>query len=306
MIWYNDLISLAPGLVLLNKRSGPSSFAALKSLKAQYGGKVGHCGTLDPFATGLLVALCGSFTRLSAYFSALPKEYLATIHLGQTTDTLDSEGNVNDTAPIPSLNALQKALAQYHGRYLQYPPHFSARHIRGERAYHRARRGEQFDMAPTWVTIYVLSLIYYDPPFAQIKVCCSRGTYLRALVRDIAHACKSVAYIKNLNRTKIGLLNSSEAVDSDAVQYPRDLIDPHQACHLLSFLSPLVIAPPYEEKIRQGVSLHNGMLIPAQRYSAPLNLSQTSPIYCLFNNRGTLLAACRSEPPNYRYIFVAC
>ncbi len=304
MTWYNDLISPTPGLVLLNKPSGQSSLAALKPLKAQYGGKVGHCGTLDPFATGLLVALCGSFTRLSAYFSAFPKEYLATIRFGETTDTLDSEGSLSDAAPIPSLTALREALAQYYGSYRQYPPHFSARHIQGERAYRRARRGESFVMNPTLVTIYLLTLIYYDPPYAQIMVCCSGGTYLRALARDIAHSCKSVAYIQTLHRTKIGMISSSDAVDSYAVQYPRDLINPHQACRLFSFLSPLVIAPPYEEKIRQGVPFRNDMLIPSQQNCRPRSLSQTAPIYCLFNNRRALIAACRSEPPNYRYIFV--
>ena len=303
---HNDLVGTTSGLVLLNKPAGQSSFAALRTLKAHYSGKVGHSGTLDPFATGLIIALCGPLTRLSIYFSALEKEYIATICFGKETTTLDSEGDVCATAGPPALHDLQQALEMFRGGYQQHPPRYSAVHIKGQRAYHLARQGVDFSLPARDVSISSLTLIFYDPPLAQIAVRCGAGTYLRALARDIAHTSCSVAHLSALCRTRIGCFNLHESASSDAVHIGRSLQNPLAICHTLPDAYPLFIADRYKRHILNGVSLHSAMLatgcdpIARVRFTDP----RSSALFFLFNSQQQLLAICRREKCGYRYLVV--
>ena len=193
------------GIALVAKPEGMTSFQTLGPLKRSLGTrKLGHTGTLDKFASGLLVILVGGLTRLGPWFTALDKVYEATLRFGEETDSLDPEGEVVARADPPTPEALALALPSFKGGLMQVPPAYSAVHIEGERASDRARRGEVLDMRARPVTVYELDLIEYDGRDARILVRCSSGTYIRSLARDIAHSLGSRARLETLRRTRVG------------------------------------------------------------------------------------------------------
>jgi tRNA pseudouridine55 synthase len=193
------------GIALVAKPEGLTSYQTLGPLKRSLGTrKLGHTGTLDKFASGLLVILVGALTRLGPWFTAMDKVYEATLRFGEETDSLDPEGEVIARADPPSLEALRLALPTFRGEIMQAPPAFSAIHIDGERASDRARRGEVLDMAARPVTIHELDLLNYDGRDAKIRVRCSSGTYIRSLARDIALSLGSRARLETLSRTRVG------------------------------------------------------------------------------------------------------
>jgi tRNA pseudouridine55 synthase len=204
----------ADGYLLLRKRPGETSFAALARVKRRCGtSRVGHCGTLDKFAEGLLVVLVGRATRLVPYFTSAAKEYEALIRFGVETATLDPDGEVVATAGIPSLSDLEAALPSFRGPILQRPPEYSAVHVDGKRAYKRVLAGETVELPARPVTVDVLELVAYAEGIARIRVVCSKGTYIRSLARDIALAAGSRAHLTGLIRTASGGFLLSEAVD---------------------------------------------------------------------------------------------
>jgi tRNA pseudouridine55 synthase len=201
------------GLILLNKQPGITSFDSLRDIKRALGtGKAGHTGTLDKFAGGLLLVLTGRALKLSQWFTHCDKQYEGTICFGAETETLDPEGAVIANAPPPSREAVEQALTQFRGEIQQAPPAYSAIHIDGERASTLARKGEMPEMQKRLVTIYRLELRSWEPPFAQIFVHCSSGTYIRSLARDIALAAGSRAYLSALIRTRVAGFRLEEAV----------------------------------------------------------------------------------------------
>jgi len=192
------------GLILLNKKPGVTSFEALGEIKRALGtAKVGHTGTLDKFASGLLAVLAGRALKLSPWFSHCDKKYIGKICFGAETDTLDPEGEKIAQAPPPSRESVEKALPQFTGEILQAPPEYSAIHVNGERASDLARKGKMPEMKKRPVTVYKLELRGWQPPYAEISVHCSSGTYIRSLARDIALAAGSRAYLCELTRTQI-------------------------------------------------------------------------------------------------------
>ncbi|GHV62842.1 hypothetical protein AGMMS49587_10900 [Spirochaetia bacterium] len=197
-------VSEKSGLLLLNKKSGLTSFDSLNVVKKALGtGKVGHTGTLDKFASGLLVVLAGRAVKLTPWFSLCTKEYEGTIRFGIETDTLDPEGITVGEGPVPDREALEKALSLFRGEILQAPPAYSAIHVDGKRASERARSGESVEMKRRPVTIHALELLSWESPLARVRVCCSSGTYIRSLARDIALAAGSRAHLVALKRTQV-------------------------------------------------------------------------------------------------------
>jgi tRNA pseudouridine55 synthase len=166
------------------------------------GVKAGHTGTLDKFASGLLIVLTGRAVKLSSWFSGCAKEYRGTIRFGLETDTLDPEGSPVAEAPLPSREAAEGILPQFTGEIMQAPPAFSAIHVNGKRAYALARSGETPEMKSRPISICRLELCSWDPPLAEILVQCSSGTYIRSLARDIALAAGSRGYLTALTRTR--------------------------------------------------------------------------------------------------------
>jgi len=194
---------MSSGLILLDKKAGVTSFEALGEIKRALGtGKVGHTGTLDKFASGLLVVLVGGSLKLAPWFSHCDKQYRGTLRFGIETDTLDPEGSVTGEAPLPARGKVEQALAQFTGVIMQEPPTYSAIHINGRRASSLARSGQSPEMKKRQVNIFKLELCSWDPPFAGIFVHCSSGTYIRSLARDIALAAGSRAHLCALTRTQ--------------------------------------------------------------------------------------------------------
>jgi len=195
---------MVSGLILLNKKAGITSFEALGEIKRALGtGKVGHTGTLDKFAQGLLVVLVGKALKLSPWFSHCDKRYSGRLRFGIQTDTLDPEGSVVGEAPVPTREKVEQALTQFTGAIMQEPPVYSAIHINGRRASQIARSGQAPEMKKRPVNIYKLELRDWQPPFAEIFVHCSSGTYIRSLARDIALAVGSRAHLCALTRTQV-------------------------------------------------------------------------------------------------------
>ncbi|MDR1785377.1 MAG: tRNA pseudouridine(55) synthase TruB [Spirochaetaceae bacterium] len=209
-------------IVLLDKQTGVTSFAALSALKGSLGvRKIGHTGTLDSFASGLLVVLTGNLTRLAPYILNLDKAYTATIAFGAETDTLDPLGDVTARAPLPTEEALRQALPRFTGPLMQEPPQYSALKVGGRRASDLARKGREVNLPPRPITVYGLRLdgVTGDDTeagqktleSAVITVTCSSGTYIRALARDIARECGSRAHLSALRRTRVGGFSVEDA-----------------------------------------------------------------------------------------------
>ena len=212
------------GLALLRKPEGITSFKALFPVKRELGsGKVGHAGTLDRFASGLLIALIGSYSRLAPYVMSGEKRYRGIVAFGVETETLDPEGDEVAAAPAPNRERLEAALALFRGFIMQRPPAYSAVHVDGERAYERALRGEEPELKERRVEIRELSLLSYEDERALIEVRCSSGTYIRSLARDIALACGSRAHLAALERLSIGPFLVKDAVAPDAFNPAQNL-----------------------------------------------------------------------------------
>ena len=205
-------------IILIDKPAGISSFGVVArvrtKLRDEFGHKikVGHTGTLDPFATGLLILLTGKMTKKSNEFLKLDKTYEATLKLGYTSTTGDPEGElakVSDT--IPNADQIHQAVQSFIGKIEQTPPKFSAIKINGERAYKLARKGKTFDIPARTVEIYSIDIIRYRYPELQIRCHVSSGTYIRTLAENIGQTLNTGAYLTALRRTEIGTYDIKNA-----------------------------------------------------------------------------------------------
>lgn len=197
-------------IIFVDKPSGMSSFGAVARVRrilSQREGhkvKVGHTGTLDPFATGLLVLLAGKATKKAPELTKKDKVYEATIRLGATSTTGDPEGEIVETsATLPTREEIEAVLPQFCGDIQQTPPAFSAIKVNGQRAYKLARAGKDVEIPSRTVTIYELEIIEYEKPFLKIRTHVSSGTYIRTLAEDLGKALGCGAYCTELRRTKI-------------------------------------------------------------------------------------------------------
>ncbi len=209
------------GFVLIDKPIGPTSFDMVKKIKHIYQEKrVGHAGTLDPLASGLLVIALGNATRLLPFLPDEPKAYTFTVYFGKSTTTFDAEGEITDTGgTMPSLLELTSAIQGLTGEIEQTPPHFSAIKVNGKRAYDLARAGADFSLESRTITIHTLSVesIEQSCQSAQFKVTCSSGTYVRSLAVSIAEACDTIGHVTKLRRTAIGIFDVASALSFDSL-----------------------------------------------------------------------------------------
>lgn len=214
--------SLTDGFLLVDKPAGVSSHDVVATVRRARGNiKAGHTGTLDPFATGLLLVALGRATRLIRFIPAEPKVYHATIRFGAATDTDDATGVEVETAPAPVDAVMRDAIATLTGTIEQRPPAYSARHIDGRRAYELARKGETPDLAPTPVTIHAWDIASFVDGTLNATITCSTGTYIRALARDLGKLCGSAAHLSALRRTRIGPFDVQDAVAPDEASSAR-------------------------------------------------------------------------------------
>ena len=231
---------MLPRLFLIDKKAGVSSFASLRALKRRIGGgKAGHAGTLDPFATGLLAALSGKLTKAAYLIANASKEYHAVFRFGAETDTLDLEGRVTAHADIPDAGCIEEQRGKFLGEIQQVPPSFSAVKINGKRAYAEAREGRGVSLPPRAVHIHSLNIISWLPPDLTLSIGCSKGTYIRALARDLGRAAGSLAYCRELKRTAIGPFRVNEAKASEHLTED-DGIDILELCRRLGI--PVIYA----------------------------------------------------------------
>lgn len=209
------------GLLVLDKPEGLTSHSAVQRVRRALGVKrAGHAGTLDPLATGVLLVAVGRATRLLEYLVLQDKAYRAEIRLGVRTETLDREGDVLETLPVPDPDgdALEQALAHFRGPQRQTAPVFSAIKRGGQRLYQKARRGEAVEAPVRDVTIHRLDLVAWSPPDLTVDVVCSKGTYVRALARDLGEALGSAGTLWQLRRTRSGGFGLDQALTLAQVQ----------------------------------------------------------------------------------------
>lgn len=202
------------GLMLVDKPAGPSSHKVVSIVRQGTGvRKVGHAGTLDPRATGVLVLCMGAATRLSEFLSTASKRYEALIRFGTSTETYDAEGDaIRVTHTAPGEDEIRAILPQFMGEIEQTPPPYSAIKVKGKKAYELARKGEQVELEPRNISIYQLDFLQYNPPDLTISVECSAGTYIRSLAHDFGEALNVGAHLANLRRVKSGPFTLDDCV----------------------------------------------------------------------------------------------
>lgn len=215
----------APDYVLpVDKPEGPTSHDVVDGARRALGTrKIGHTGTLDPFASGLLILCVGRATRLAEYLSGLDKEYEAVARLGISTDTLDRDGDVVSTSDGwrgLSEQAVVEAVRSFEGEIEQTPPQFSAKKVDGEPMHRRARRGERVTLSACAVTIHSIELVGMELPDVRLQVRCSSGTYIRSLARDLGHALGVGGHLTALRRTSIGEIGVESAVSVSELAEP--------------------------------------------------------------------------------------
>jgi tRNA pseudouridine55 synthase len=211
----DHLRNVVSGVLVIDKPIGLTSHDVVQIIRRGTGiRRAGHTGTLDPRASGVLVVLVGPAVRLSEYVSAADKRYQATIRLGSSTDTYDSEGEITDTAPLNGISedSFLEVLNSFVGEIEQIPPPYSAVKIKGRKAYEMARKGEEVELEPRRIQVYSLDVLEWAPPEVVIDVYCSSGTYVRSLANDLGKALGTGAHLIGLRRTKSGRFSLRDAV----------------------------------------------------------------------------------------------
>jgi len=238
----------------VDKPAGLTSHDAVQRVRrALRTRQAGHTGTLDPFATGLLVVLVGRATRLARFVESEAKTYLATARLGVRTDTDDLTGAVIAERPVAgmSVDRLREALAGFAGAQRQRPPAYSAKHVGGERSYRLARRGAAVEPAETTVTVHRIELVAWEPPAVTFRATVSPGTYLRAIGRDLGDRLGVGGHLTALRREAVGGLRVEEAVPLDAVG-PNHLLPP---ARVLGHLPAVELDPVAKAAVVHGRSV---------------------------------------------------
>ncbi len=260
---------IGDGFLLVDKEQGWTSHDVVAKVRHLVGGKVGHAGTLDPMATGLLVLGLGRSTRLLRFVQGFEKEYQATALFGVATDSLDADGAIIDRSPLPVDTAeLESVAERFRGSILQIPPMVSARKVEGKRLYELARAGQVVEREARQVEIYSLvftDLAPSDYPEVSFDVVCSTGTYVRTLADDLARALGGRAHLTKLRRVRNGTLGVADAVSVDQIEEAVAdgavgslVIDPATA---LSEIPGIEVESSYISGIRNGVAIPTAMLL---------------------------------------------
>jgi len=212
---------MVSGILNVNKPPGPTSFQIVGMVRRRSGVKrVGHAGTLDPMASGILLVLLGQAVRVSEYLLDLPKVYRATVRLGVSTATYDAEGEVvqeGDCSRVSRLD-VEEALGGFVGEIMQTPPAYSALKVAGQPAYRRARRGEVVDLKARKTHVYSIDLLRFEAAEIELDVECGRGTYIRSLAHDLGESLGCGAHLSALTRTRVGPFSIADAVSRQELE----------------------------------------------------------------------------------------
>lgn len=249
------------GIIIVNKPAGWTSQDVAAKLRGVFHEKrVGHGGTLDPMATGVLPVFVGRATRAVEFFEHADKEYIATLRLGTVTDTQDTTGNVLETRPVNVTKAeLEAALSAFMGEIDQLPPMYSAIKINGQKLYELARRGKEVERHPRHITVHELELLSGEGTDWQIRIHCSKGTYVRTLCADIGERLGCGGCMASLQRTKAGTFTLAQAhamSDLIAEADPEALLLPVDT--LFAAYPALTVNAPAEKKLRNGAAVKAG------------------------------------------------
>jgi tRNA pseudouridine55 synthase len=269
-------VSDPEGLLLVDKPGGMTSHDVVDIVRRRLGTrKVGHAGTLDPMATGLLVLGVGRATRLLRFLGALPKTYEGTARLGVETTTLDADGEITSERPVTATEAeIRVAMGALVGDSMQSPPAYSAVKVGGRKLYEAARRGEHLEAAPRPIHVDAFELIALRGPDADFRVVCSGGTYVRVLLADVGGAVGSGAHLTRLRRTAIGELEASEAVEPLLVDAPLPM--ERAVAHL----------PRLELSLEEAVAAGHGRILGPAGIAGP---------YAVFGPDGPLIGVYEDE-----------
>jgi tRNA pseudouridine55 synthase len=291
-------MTLPDGVLPVDKPEGPTSHDAVAVARRALGvRRIGHTGTLDPFASGLLLLCIGRATRIAEYLTDLPKTYRAMARLGVATDTDDRTGrSIGGSEAWRDLSAadVETALQAMVGPQLQVPPAYSAKKQGGERMYERARRGEVVELPPVPVTIYGIDVIGLDLPDVEFDIECSSGTYIRSIARDLGVRLGTGAHLAALRRTRIGRHDVGEALPLDRLGEP-DAV----ASAWLSPATALSHLPLAEADAREAQEIAHGAPI-----DAPEGLEEEALVAVLHDGALIAVAEARSGLLRPRKVFV--
>ena len=255
----DQLKNIVSGVLVVDKPIGLTSHDVVQIIRRGTGiRRAGHTGTLDPRASGVLVVLIGPAVRLSEYVSASDKRYQATIQLGSSTDTYDSEGTVTMATPVENISEEQfnEILQSYVGEIQQVPPPYSAVKVKGKKAYEMARKGKPVDLEPRIINVFNLEILEWAPPEVVIDVYCSSGTYVRSLANDLGDSLGTGAHLIGLRRTKSGQFTLRDAVSLRRLKESFDAGDWYQflipAADALGDWPLIELNPDEVELVRHG------------------------------------------------------
>jgi tRNA pseudouridine55 synthase len=290
------------GILLVDKPPGPTSHQVVGRVRKVTGTRrVGHAGTLDPFASGLLLVLLGPSTRLSEYLLGLDKEYRVEMRLGVETTTHDPEGEIVSESPDwagVTTAALEAAVGELQGPILQRPPRFSAKKVKGESAHRRARRGEEVELTPVEVTVYRMEVEEVQLPVVRMWLRCSSGTYVRALARDLGRTLGVGAHLTGLRRTSVGSFTVDQALHPDELEDSGTLEN-----HLVSPSRALAHLPMYEVRLQEADRLRRGQFLPIGDQAGGTELPEGLPVRVLQNGELVAVAYRAGERLRPRKVF---
>lgn len=242
-------------IFLIDKRAGWTSHDVVgKSKRLLHTKKVGHCGTLDPFATGLLVVFSNHATKLARFIEAENKTYIATLKLGEKSASGDTEGEIIETKSVPELSKelIENVFSCFIGKQNQLPPMYSALKFEGRRLYEYARENIEVERKPREIEIYDLKLLNFNNNTIEFEVSCSKGTYVRTLGEDIATKLNTVGYLIALRRTRIGSYDVKDAIDVEEVSSEKGM----DLYHALSFMERYYIEDDRYSEILNGKDIY--------------------------------------------------
>jgi tRNA pseudouridine55 synthase len=261
----DQLKNVVSGVLVVDKPIGLTSHDVVQIIRRGTNiRRAGHTGTLDPRASGVLVILVGPAVRLSEYVSASDKRYQATIRLGSSTDTYDSEGTITATRPVEDLSEdrFYDILQTFVGEIEQVPPPYSAVKVKGRKAYEMARQGEEVDLEPRTIQVYSLDILEWAPPEVVIDVYCSSGTYVRSLANDLGKSLGTGAHLIGLRRTKSGRFTLRDAVPLRRLKESFDAGDWYK--YLIPAADALGDWPMVELDADQVELIRHGHRVPAE------------------------------------------
>lgn len=274
------------GFLNIDKPSGCTSRDVVNQIqRLVHPTKVGHAGTLDPLATGVLVVAVSAATRLIEYVQRMPKKYVATFLLGRISTTEDIEGEITHlaNARIPSQEELQETCEKFTGQIVQRPPNFSALKVRGKRAYSLAREKKKFELAPRQITVHKLELQRYEYPLLDLRIECGSGAYVRSLGRDIADSVGTGAVMSALTRTAVGNFRLEDSTTTERIR--------QNGCQRYIFPAKQVLLQP---KVMVGkesaLALRQGKHISIEHLKTTNDIRQASGELAAFDDGGELVA----------------